>query len=267
MSCCRRTLWLALVSVGCVACRLPPPAMLYGSQRDITPADYPDVLKTWTRSAKVYQGFETKQFVTATFHTPEFRRAFAIAFPEIYGHGGAITRRELVDLTGNIEQFHNFFMAVYTPEQKWNDLAKPDSIWRLSLIGSEEVAVDAAEIVRVKIDANLRAVYPFIGRFDEGYLVRFPLTDAMNRLVLDARSTAVTLRIASALGIAEMRWALQPAVDPRSEPPVSFITPPPPRSLARRQAPSACPSCRTGPRPAVSARGERGLTCGQWASD
>ena len=55
------------------------------------------VLKTWTRSAKIYQGLDSKMFVTATFHSPEFRRVFALAFPEIYGHGGNITRRELVD--------------------------------------------------------------------------------------------------------------------------------------------------------------------------
>jgi hypothetical protein len=213
---------LALVGfVGLAGCASSPPkASLFGPpSRKIAAEDYKDVLRIWTRSYKIYQGLENKLFASATFHAPEFRRAFAIAFPEIYGHGGEITRRELVELTGDVEQFHTFFLTAYTPERGWNDFAKQDSIWRINLIGSDEVAVDPAEVIPVKIDANIQAVYPYITRFDEAYLVRFPLTDAMHRLVLDPKSTSATLRLASALGVAEMRWELIPTLDARSESP------------------------------------------------
>ena len=168
------------------------------------------VLKTWTRSAKIYQGLDSKMFVTATFHSPEFRRVFALAFPEIYGHGGNITRRELVDLTHDIEQYLTFFVAAYTADRKWNDLAKPDSIWRLSLEGDDDVSVSPTEIIPVKIDANLRAVYPYIGRFDKAYLVRFKLADPMNRLVIKSSSDHFKLKVVSALGKANLQWLLEP---------------------------------------------------------
>jgi hypothetical protein len=203
------------------ACTHEPAVALYGPSQKLTAEDYPDVLERWTRSDKIYKGLENKLFVTATWHAPEFRRAFAVAFPEIYGHGGNVTRRELVDLTGDVEQYHNFFMSIYTPDRKWNDLEQDDSIWRVNLIGSDEVAVDPAEILAVKIDANLRAVYPYISRFDEAYIVRFPLADPMHRMVIDSHSTHVSLRIASALGAAEMRWDLKPSADVPSEPPVT----------------------------------------------
>ncbi len=214
-----RCLWLVLVVV--CACGGQKAATLFGPTPQPGPDDYAEVLETWTREDKVYQGLETKMFVTATFHTPQFRRAFAVAFPEIYGHGGNITRRELVDLTGDVEQFHNFFMSVYTAEPKWNDLSQSDSIWRLTLIGSEEVSVPPAQVIPIKIDANLTAVYPYITRFDKGYLVRFALADEMQRLVLDGKSNHVTLRIASALGVAELRWDIVPTVNERSEPPLA----------------------------------------------
>jgi hypothetical protein len=205
-------LLLALCGTAVAGCSSPPVrASLYGPQRKIGPADYAEVLRTWTHSARVYQSFDSKLFVNATLHSPELRRAFAQAFPEIYGHGGTVTRRELVDLTGDVEQFHTFFLAVYTADDKWNDLAMPDSIWHLSLIGSDEVVVDPSSIEIIRKDANLAAVYPYITTFDKIYLVRFPLTDAMSRLVLDPRSTSATLRIASALGVAELRWDLEPA--------------------------------------------------------
>jgi hypothetical protein len=195
-----------------VACVPHSRASLYGSQANLTAEDYAQTLDRWTRSDRVYRDFDTMLFVTATLHSSELRRAFALAFPEIYGHGGTITKRELVDLTGDVEQFHNFFIAVYTPNDKWNDLARPDSIWHLTLIGSDDkVAVDLSSIETVKIDANLREVYPYLSQFDKAYLVRFPLTDAMHHLVLEPQSTRATLRMASALGVAEMHWELQPA--------------------------------------------------------
>jgi hypothetical protein len=198
----------ALLVLLAAACSTPRPAILHGPSQPLAAEDYTAVLETWTRSAKIYGGLETKAFMNATFHAPELRRAFAIAFPEIYGHGGNVTRRELVDLTGDVEQYNNLVIALYTPETKWNDLAKVDSIWRLTLIGSDEVAVGPSEIVPVKVDANLRAVYPYIGRFDKLYLVRFPLADPMGRMVLNNDSTSIRLRVASALGVAEMVWRL-----------------------------------------------------------
>lgn len=219
----RRLCW-SVVLLMAAACGTTRPAMLLGPAQPLTAEDYPAVLKTWTRSAKMYKGLESKLFVSATFHAPELRRAFAIAFPEIYGHGGEVTRRELVDLTGNIEQYNNLFLAVYTPNPKWNDLAQTDSIWRLTLIGSDEVAVGPAEVVPIKIDENLRAVYPYLGRFDKGYVVRFPQSDPMKRVVLDQKSTGFKLRIASALGVAEMEWEL---VLPPDASPADDDAPPP----------------------------------------
>jgi hypothetical protein len=46
----------------------------------------------------------------------------------------------------------------------------------------------------------------------------------MNRLVLDPHSTSATLRIASALGVAELKWDLIPSASPegRTAPPTSM---------------------------------------------
>ena len=196
---------LALPLAGCHNYRQ---ARLYGADEALTAKDYPDILQTWTRSDKVYKNLENKLFVTATFHAPELRRAFAVTFPDLYGHGSKITRRELVDLTGEVEQHHNFFVAVYTPDARWNDLAKNDSIWHLTLRGSSEVVVSAVELIPIKIDENLKAVYPYINRFDKIYLVRFPLADPMHRVVIDSTTTHFTVRMASSLGVAELTWEL-----------------------------------------------------------
>jgi hypothetical protein len=211
---------MGLVGLLLTACTTGRATILYGPEETLTADDYPSVLKAWTRSGKIYQRLDNKLFVSATFHSPEFRRAFAVAFPDIYGHGGKITRRELVDLTGGVEQYHNFFMAVYTPDNRWNDLGKDDTIWRLTLSGAGESAVGPAEVSPIKVDENLRAVYPYITRFDKVYLVRFPLTDPLHHVVIDAATPQFSLRVASALGVAEMTWELGKAPPPQPQMPL-----------------------------------------------
>ena len=70
--------------------------------------------------------------------------------------------------------------------------------------------VSPAQIIQVKIDANLKAVYPHIDGFDRAYLIRFPLTDPMQRLLLKRDTQSLTLRAASALGVADLTWQLEP---------------------------------------------------------
>jgi len=199
---------LSIIVSGCI--KPQRKGILYGPSRKVDASDYQEVLKTWTRTTKIYDAFDSKAFLTATFHAPEFRRVFAVAFPDIYGHGGEVTRRELVDLTEDVEQYLNFFVSIYTADSKWNDLAKSDSIWRLSLTGGIDISVAPVEVVPVKIDENLRAVYPYIGRFDKAYIVRFPLTDPLNRLVVPPSSPGFGIRIASALGKTSLQWQLKP---------------------------------------------------------
>lgn len=201
---------------------------------------YAHMLKASTRSAKIYQALDNKLFITATYHAPAFRRAFAVAFPDIYGHGGKITRRELVDLTGGIEQHHNFFVAVYTPDSRWNDIARDDSIWRLSLYGKSngqnglgETEVGPDDIIPIKMDENLRVVYPYTNRFDKVYLVRFPVLDAMHQPIVGPGTEELVVRIASAMGVASMRWRVARA--PRQSSEVPFV----PQEAAA--APTAAP--------------------------
>ena len=201
----------ALLALLLVACVPPRPSLLHAPPTPVSAADYSAVLASWTRAARVYSGLDNKLFVSGTFHAPEFRRAFAAAFPDIYGSGGLITRRELVDLSDGVEQYHNFFISVFTPDVRWNDLSKVDSIWHLTLHSSNGRTAGTYEVVPVKLDENIRAVYRYPSRFDRGYLVRFPLTNEEGQQLVDTATAWFTVRIASALGVADLRWDV---VDP-----------------------------------------------------
>ena len=231
----RALLWAcALACLGCAGPALPKPpgqaaheASLFEPHPTGTSARmaFVHTLRTWTRSTKIYNQLDDKLFMSATYHTPGFRRAFAVAFPDIYGHGGKITRRELVDLTGGIDQHHNFFVSFYTADKRWNDIARDDSIWRLSLYsrdargGGTETEVAPDDIIPIKMDENLRVVYPYINRFDKAYLVRFPILDILRQPIVHHGTQEVVMRVASAMGVASLRWKLQ-EIAQHPEPPV-----------------------------------------------
>lgn len=204
-----------LLVTGCAgAHELPLGRALSQSVESITARDYERVRQRWTRSDRVYRDLQTQLFISATFHTPAFRRAFAVTFSEIYGQGGQVTRQELVTLAEGIEGYLNFFVSMYTPDLKDNDLDKADSIWGLRLSNEVGVAVRPAEIVRVKIDSNIRAVYPNVGEFDRAYIVRFPLADRDGQPVLTETTSSLTLHIASALNKGALVWGVPSASTP-----------------------------------------------------
>ena len=135
------------------------------------------------------------------------RQSFAARFPDVYGKGSEITRKELVQGVEE-ESTHNFFLSVYTPVKKWNDLDKDDSIWRLTLTDGER-SVEASEITKLRVDANLTKIYPHISDYDFIYLVRFPRSDETNSALITPESDFFKVRIASSLGVAHLDWEIE----------------------------------------------------------
>ncbi len=210
----KRFVWIL-----CFSACMPPPAASLRGKPEVTAGDYDKVLEAWTRGEQIYSIFEHKMQVKATFITPALRKAFQARFPEIYGYGGQITRKELVDIDQKTEETLNFFVVVYTPDYKWNDLNKSDSIWHLTLgtvahLDTPEdphaLRLDAISIERVKIDENLRTVYPYITSFDQAYLVRFPAVGKDQHGVLSDKETILRMRIASSFGAADLNWDVLP---------------------------------------------------------
>jgi hypothetical protein len=186
------------------------PPQLYANPDNPTSSQYHDVLHQWSRTAKLYHFLDNKLFVTATFHAQQFRQLFRVAFPDIYGHGGHITQQELVYNSKPVTQHHNFFVAAYTPNPIWNDFEKTDSIWHVTLSSNTGLSVGSDEIKAIKIDENLRIVYPYLGRFDKAYLFRFPQYDKQQQPLLTEHTRSFELKIASALGVLKLKWELMP---------------------------------------------------------
>jgi hypothetical protein len=194
--------------VGVAACAGPERLSLQ-PRPDLTPDDYEDVLDAWTDEDKLYDRLDSIMFVFATFHSPEFRKAFLLAHSDVYGPGSE-TASHLALTDPEAEHSHEFFLSVSTSRPEWNDLDKnKESIWRVTLTGEGEEVVPGT-VEKIRTTANIRAIYPFITDFAKTYRVRFPLTTVGGKPILSNNTGQLTLRIASALGSCELIWHLQP---------------------------------------------------------
>jgi hypothetical protein len=204
---------LCLLLVASCAPQIPPTLR---ATRELRPDDYKPILKLWTRNTELYSGFEHKMTITATMLTPMFRRAFAVRFPEIYGYGSQVTRKELVELGGAAEETLNFVVGVYTPNDRWNDLEKPESIWRLTLsrldpkTGARLSTVDKSTIEHVKLDENLSTVFPYLSVYDNVYVVRFPVVTPASEPLVHEGDNTLELRVVSSFAEGALTWTVSP---------------------------------------------------------
>ncbi len=183
---------------------------------DLNARDYPQVLAALTRDGQGFSGFEHKITIKATLMSPMLRKAFSLRFPEVYGHGGQVTRHELTDVSTDTASTLNFFVAVYTANLRWNDLNKPDSIWRVTLelvepeTGVTITRADPVSIERVKIDENLYTIYPYLTTFDTAYIIRFPAVSPASMPFIQEGPSRLRLRIASSFAERALDWTLEP---------------------------------------------------------
>ncbi|MEL6189010.1 MAG: hypothetical protein AAFU79_30690 [Myxococcota bacterium] len=203
-----------LAAVGCaltagMGCASTPDPLSLAPTETLEAQDYPEVLSRWTRSAEIFDGLFSVMYLNASFHAPELRKAFLLRFPESYGRGSDEAER-LTLANPDAETHWEFFLSASTPHQAHNDLARPDSIWRVSLRADGGPEVEA-RVRRVDLNANLRVFYPYVTPFASGYGLEFPLTTLEGTPLIRPETRKVVLRVASALGSAEMEWALSPS--------------------------------------------------------
>lgn len=196
-------LWASLA--GCAGEQRP---LTLQPPRSLDASDYGNILDRWTRKAEIYDGLFSVAYVRATMHAPELRKAFLERFPDVYGPGSDEARR-LTLADPSAEGTWAFFLSASTAREKWNDLALPNSIWRVTLRADDGPLVDA-KVREIPLNANLRVFYPYLTPYASGYGLEFPLA-VEGQPLISPSTRKITLRISSAIGETELVWQLGPA--------------------------------------------------------
>lgn len=169
---------------------------------DVSPSEYSTALVDWSRTEKVYEKLETRLIVNATYRSGAFRAAWADEYARRYllsdSERDEVKRRE----HGDSESYHEFFFAAYTPETRWNDFSRRDSMWRLRLFDDAGNAVEPLVVTKVKNDdPKAHAFYPYFTLWTKGYVVKFP------RSGLSPDSKTLRFQLASGVGAAELTYS------------------------------------------------------------
>jgi len=192
--------------LACAGARVRPDLVYEGTYRS-----YQRIFDNWTRNATIYHNyFSTVAIFSATFFSEPMRRAFVSEWGRAYDLPVAERERRLAEVATDTAQRVEFVVSFYTPAPKFNDLDRDDSSWRLWLIDAKGAHVEAAKIepIRVKHEKDTY-FYPSYNDWSRLYRVYFPAVGPDNQ-PLALTAGAVTLRVTSVEGAADLVWELAP---------------------------------------------------------
>jgi hypothetical protein len=190
----RRAAPALLIVAACLARQpLPPPEE----------GDWAVARDRATRSAKLYDGLATDAFASTVYLSPTVRETRARRLAVWTAMTVEERDRLLAAEREEAEKFDDFVVALFTPNRSDNDLDAPKSVWRVALVAAEGEELPV-KIEQLKLNATLRALYPFVGDFDVVYRVRF------SRFPAPLALRPFTLRLAGAKGRIDLAYAPVP---------------------------------------------------------
>ena len=172
--------------------------------------EYLKLLDSWTRVEKIYDGFEPRLLLKATYKNRSFRYAYIDRYADDYKlepRYREAMRAKALELS---ELYNEFILAAHTPTERWNDFEESDSIWKLYL--EDNLGNRLTPISIDKLDAKsplLIEFFPHIGLWSSIYIVRFPkYSEASTEPIPGADTDYLRLTVAGALGSGELEWRL-----------------------------------------------------------
>jgi hypothetical protein len=198
----------ALVLGGCAK----PTVTLAEGPREYVATDYDAVLDRWTRTERLFalSDLETYLTATATFESWDFRWAYVVR----YGQDYRLTidqRKKLLDKALDETRLqHQFFVALYGGERKYNDLTKDSSAWIVRLIDDTGNETAPKEIVAIKKPNALeRNYFPYNTTFRLAFRIRFPQVSGDGHPTISPQAKWFGLRFAGAQGNSELVWQVE----------------------------------------------------------
>ncbi|UCD86653.1 MAG: hypothetical protein JSV01_02425 [Desulfobacterales bacterium] len=172
---------------------------------------YKTVCDEWSREARIHRGLEVELIVSATFKSEEFRRAYAEEYAKAYRLTPEKKKQFVDDQLEAATRGHEFLMAAFVPEEKWDDFDQPNSVWKLYLVNDQNERVEPVEVRSVRRqDAVTPHFFPYVTPWKSVYKVRFPYNiPTTDQPIIEENTKEIKLVITSLLGTAELGWKLE----------------------------------------------------------
>lgn len=201
--------------------------------REYVATDYESVLRHWTRTERLFSLSELDNFLTATatFESWDFRWAYTVRYVQDYRLTIDERKKLLEKALDETKRRHQFFVAIYGGERRYNDLTRPDSAWIVRLIDDtgNETAPEEIQLIK-KPNAIERTYFPYNNVFRQAFRIRFPRVTAEGRSTISTKAKWFGIRFAGAQGNTQLVWELTndalntPSTSPSSTPPSDTAT-------------------------------------------
>lgn len=187
-----------------------------------SPSTWEPELLAATRRVEPYEWTMRKADLRATLITPRLRKVFLDERARFHGRFADETQQELIGLGSadegvdakktlskpETEEQVLVFVAMYAADQKNRDLSASYTIWDTHLVRGDK-KVKPLSVENVKASPAVAEVFPYIDRFDDLYLFRFPLVEASSgTAVLAPGPEELRLEVKSALADCVVSWTL-----------------------------------------------------------
>ena len=180
--------------------------------REYVATDYDVVLRKWTRTEHLiaFSDLEDYLTATATFESWDFRWAYVVRYVQDY----RLTidqRKNLLEKTLEETRLrHQFFVAIYGGERKYNDLTRPNSAWIVRLIDDTGNETAPQEIIAIKKPNSIeRNYFPYNTTFRQAFRIKFPRVNGDGRPTISPQAKWFGLRFAGAQGNTELVWRVE----------------------------------------------------------
>jgi len=137
---------------------------------------YGRTTETYTRTKEVHDGLDTRFIFSATWLSPEWIRAFSEEYANIY-YLDAERKEKVISLwKGESGTYVRFFVALFTPDERGNDLEKKETLWSLRLVRADEKDFEPVYLRKSGLRAEeISRFFPYSGTWYRAYEVAFPM--------------------------------------------------------------------------------------------
>jgi len=136
---------------------------------------YARTTEAYTRTKEVHDGLDTRFIFSATWLSSEWIQAFSEEYANIYYLDAERKEKVIAQWKGESGKHVRFFVALFTPDERGNDLEKPETIWSLRLVRADEKDFEPVYLRKSGLRTEeISRFFPYSGTWYRAYEVAFP---------------------------------------------------------------------------------------------
>lgn len=168
---------------------------------------YNKALSRWTRASKIFVKLESKAEMSATYKNRIFIESYLKEFFKRRSVD-TINQKKIIDEEFKIAEKIVFFISLYTPDVKHNDLNNANSIWNIKLSNDKNKIVYPESIICIDRKNIFKTyLFKYVTPWSRVYEITFPV-ESEGRKIIDANTKEISMIFAGLDGQAILKWNL-----------------------------------------------------------